>query len=163
MRARLLFNAIVHQYLVPGVQVGAKVVSDGASGTVRDVFAVTRPVTPESGCLWCNGLINPTKLQDESLPEAERRAQAYVDDRAIAAPSVITLNALATAQATNDFLFYITGLAALDFTVDYMRFQPAARAVWWDTPRADPECIQCGRHSGSRFARGDGKRLPTRA
>ena len=28
MRARLLFNAIVHQYLVPGVQVGAKVHED---------------------------------------------------------------------------------------------------------------------------------------
>ena len=112
MRARLLFNAIVHQYLIPGVQVGAKIVNDKETGAVRNVFAVARPVTPESGCLWCNGLINPAKLRAESLPEGERHDQAYVDDPAVVAPSVITLNALATAQAANDFLFYMTGLAA---------------------------------------------------
>lgn len=162
MRARLLFNALVHQYLIPGVQVGAKVVSDKATGALRDVFAVVRPVTPGSGCLWCNGLINPAKLQDESLPDAELRAQAYVDDEAVAAPSVITLNALATAQAANDFLFYMTGLAADDAARDYLRFQPARRAVWWDEPRSDPSCIECGRLPGGRFALGDGKRLPTK-
>jgi hypothetical protein len=37
MRARLLFNAIVHQYLIPGVQVGAKVRVDPKLGEVLDV------------------------------------------------------------------------------------------------------------------------------
>jgi tRNA A37 threonylcarbamoyladenosine dehydratase len=32
MRARLLFNAIVHQYLIPGVQVGGKVQVDKGDG-----------------------------------------------------------------------------------------------------------------------------------
>ena len=161
MRARLLFNAIVHQYLIPGVQVGAKIVNDKETGAVRNVFAVARPVTPESGCLWCNGLINPAKLRAESLPEGERHDQAYVDDPAVVAPSVITLNALATAQAANDFLFYMTGLAAPNASRAYLRFQPATRVVWSDEPRADRDCIECGHVPASRFARGDGKRLPT--
>ena len=44
MGARLLFNAIVHQYGIPGIQVGAKipVVQDG---TVGNVFCVSRMVT----------------------------------------------------------------------------------------------------------------------
>ena len=66
MIARLVFNAIVHQYLIPGVQIGTRVVSDSLSGAVDDVFAVSRPVVPDSGCLWCNRLIDPTKLQIEA-------------------------------------------------------------------------------------------------
>lgn len=161
MRARLLVNAIAHQYLIPTVQIGAKVISD-KTGAVRDVYAVTRPITPESGCLWCNGLIKPVKLQEESQTDEERRAQRYVDDPEIVAPSVITLNALAAAQAANDFMFYMTGLAAEDATPDYMRFLPSRREVRWDEPRSHPDCIDCGQSERSRFARGDGPRLPVK-
>ena len=126
------------------------------------VYAVTRPITPESGCLWCNGLIKPVKLQEESQTDEERRAQRYVDDPEIVAPSVITLNALAAAQAANDFMFYMTGLAAEDATLDYMRFLPSRREVWWDEPRSHPDCIDCGQSERSRFARGDGSRLPVK-
>jgi hypothetical protein len=62
MRGRLLFNAIVHQYLIPGVQVGAKVRVDPKSGEVLDTYSVVRPVTSESGCLLCNRLINSRPL-----------------------------------------------------------------------------------------------------
>lgn len=161
MRARLLFNAIVHQYLIPGVQIGAKVISDN-TGVVSDVYAVARPVTPESGCLWCNGFINPAKLQEESQTDEERRAQRYVDDPEIVAPSVITLNALAAAQAANDFMFHMTGLSAENATPGYMRFQPSRREVWWDEPRSSPDCIDCGQSERSRFARGDRQRLPVK-
>lgn len=163
MRARLVFNALVHQYLIPGVQVGAKVVSDKATGAVRDVYSVARLVTPESGCLWCNGLINPAKLQEESISDAERRAQAYVDDPAVVAPSVMTLNALAGAQAVNDFSFYVTGLAAEDAPLDYVRFRPSRREVWWDEPRASADCTECSLSIGSRYARGDDRRLPVKS
>ena len=71
MGARLLFNAIVHQYGIPGIQVGAKV-PVAEDGTVGNVFCVSRMVTPEQGCLWCNGLINPGRLQDEAVPEAAK-------------------------------------------------------------------------------------------
>ena len=162
MRARLVFNALVHQYLIPGVQVGAKVVSDKATGAVRDVYAVARLVTPESGCLWCNGLINPAKLQEESISDGERRAQAYVDDPTVVAPSVVSLNALAAAQAVNDFSFHITGLAAEDAPLDHVRFRPSRREVWWDQTRASADCTECGLSTGSRYARGDDCRLPVK-
>jgi hypothetical protein len=58
MSARLLVNAIVHQYLVSGVQIGSKVTVDTDDGAVTNVHVAVRPVTPESGCLWCNRLIN---------------------------------------------------------------------------------------------------------
>ena len=60
MGARLLFNAIIHQYGIPGIQVGAKI-PVAENGVVGNVFCVSRMVTPEQGCLWCNGLISVGK------------------------------------------------------------------------------------------------------
>lgn len=162
MGARLLMNAIVHQYLIPGVQVGSKVVHEKESGLITGVHTIVRPVTPESGCLWCNGLINRAKLQEEAQTERERQAQRYVDDETVAAPSVITLNAVGASQAVNDFLFYMTGLAAADASMAYMRFDPRLRGVSLDSPRRSWDCTECGTGSNGRLARGDnGKRLPT--
>ena len=160
-RARNVFNAIVHQYLIPGVQVGAKVVSD-KGGNVAEVYAVTRLVTPESGCLRCSGFINAAKLQEEALSKEEQRAQRYVEDDDVVAPSVITLNASTAAQAANDFLFYVTGLASPDASLDYMRFRPTRRQVCFDESCRRSDCLDCGPSSHSRFGRGDGRRLPVK-
>jgi len=92
-QARLVWNALVHQYLIPGHQVGVKVPVDPETGEVGEVFAVSRSVTPSSGCLWCNGLISSEGLQREAATASERRAQRYVDEPKVVAPSVITLNA----------------------------------------------------------------------
>jgi hypothetical protein len=162
MQARLLFNSIVHQFLVPGVQLGSKVSLSATTGQVLDVHSVVRPVTPDEGCLWCNELISPQRLAEEALSERERAAQRYVDDPEVAAPSVITLNAIAAANAATDFLFAVTGLVEPDAAGDYLRSRPRVRDVRWDRPRRDPDCPESGLHSGSRFARGDGASLPVR-
>lgn len=160
MRARLLFNAIVYQYLVRGVQIGTQV--RGEEGSIRDVYSVVRPVTPESGCLHCNELISPAKLQSEALSEKERRVQAYVDDPAVQAPSVMALNALASAQAANDFMFYMTGLMEDESAYDYMFFRPICREVKNHIPTVSTCCQDCGKVPKSRFARGDGMPLPSK-
>ena len=107
MGARLLFNAIVHQYGIPGIQVGAKI-PVAEDGKVGNVFCVSRMVTPEQGCLWCNGLISTARLQDEAVPEAAKRGYSYLDDPDVAAPSVVTMNAIACAHAADEFLFHLT-------------------------------------------------------
>ena len=163
MGARLVFNAIVHQYLIPGVQIGAKVLVDPQTGAVRDVYSVVRPVWPDSGCLWCNGLISPSRLSDESLSEPVMRAQRYIDEPEIPAPSVITLNATAASRAADDFLMAVTGLVQPDARRDYLRFQPLKRSWWQEAPRRGSTCSECGRDLNSRFARGGSRRLPTRS
>jgi hypothetical protein len=160
MIARLVFNAIVHQYLIPGIQVGARVVANEETGAVSDVYAVSRPVTPDSGCLWCNGLINPTKLQLEATKAEQAEAQNYGTEAP--APSVITLNASAAADAANTFLFYITGLASPDAKTEYVRYRSLHRSVRFDEPTASPSCRECGRTASTRRAHGDGAALPTR-
>ena len=103
MRARLVFNQIVQQYFIPGSQIGSKVSTDPVTGAVTAVFSMVRPVTPDSGCLWCNQVINPAKLQAEDQTQGERKAQRYVDEPDVAAPSVITLNALGAANLVDGF------------------------------------------------------------
>jgi hypothetical protein len=162
MGARLLFNAIVHQYGVPGVQVGAKV-PVSATGEVGDVFCVSRTVTPDEGCLWCNGLINPSRLQDEAVPASVRRGYAYVDDPSVVAPSVVTLNAIACAHAADEFLFHITGLKNHDADGGWFRWNSRRNQASRDIPRADPACLECSNAEASRLGRGDNVPLPTRS
>jgi molybdopterin/thiamine biosynthesis adenylyltransferase len=161
-QSRLVFNALVHQYLIPGIQVGSKVTVAKATGQVSDVFIAERPVYPiaNGGCLYCNALIPANQLQREALPEEERRGQAYVDDDAVVAPSVITLNALACAQAANDFLFSYLSLYGDELRDGYLMHFPRDRK-WRPTAcRANPDCLHCGHGKRSAFARGDAARLP---
>lgn len=50
-----------------------------ADGTVGQIHAVVRLLIPGGGCLWCNGLIDPTELAVDMHPEAERAAARYVN------------------------------------------------------------------------------------
>lgn len=161
-QCRLIFNALVHQYLVPGVQVGAKVQVDQHSHEVGDIFVAARPVFPVAGggCLRCNRLIPPSQLQREAMSADELRRQAYVDDPAVAAPSVITLNALACAEAVNDFVMGYLGL-----TFDHARsgylMQFCRERQWASVDcRAEEACPHCGGTAVSSYARGDGADLP---
>ncbi len=105
--ARFWANAAVNQYLIPANQIGIKIPVD-KDGNLGQIHAVNRFLTPGSGCLWCNGLIDPTELAIEMHPEPERAAARYV--AGVPAPSVITLNGLAAMEALNQFMFAVTGL-----------------------------------------------------
>lgn len=161
MGARLLFNSIVHQYGIPGIQVGAKIpVSE--NGIVGDVFCVSRMVTPDHGCLWCNGLINPGRLQDEAVSDSDRRGYAYVNDPAVVAPSVVTMNAVACAHAADDFLFHLTGLRYKDAETGWFRWNSRRAVAGYDMPRRNVTCRECSQASNSRLGMGDHGSLPTR-
>ena len=161
MGARLLFNAIVHQYGVPGIQVGAKI-PVAEDGTVGNVFCVSRMVTPEQGCLWCNGLISPGRLQDEAVPDAARRGYSYVDDPDVAAPSVVTMNAIACAHAADDFLFHLTGLKYADAEAGWFRWNSRRAVAGYDMPTRGADCAECSGKEHSRLGMGDNGTLPTR-
>lgn len=156
MRARLVFNAIVHQYLIGGVQLGSKIRS-APDGTLLDVFSANRPVRPGQGCLWCNQLIDPTELAKEAKSDEDRKNQAYGVEEPN--PSVLSLNAISAAHAVNDFL------------LDFLRLRPEPEALYYEhfylltskrslvKPRVDPDCTECSPH-GRRFARADSVPLP---
>lgn len=164
MQSRLVFNALVHQYLIPGAQIGAKVMVDKRTHKITNIIVATRPVlpAPNMGCLNCHELIIPAKLAEEALSEGERRAQRYVDDDTVVEPSVITLNVLSAAQVVNDFMMMFTNMFEEEVTLPHQLGFVQERAFRVVEPRAVPTCRECGVASASRRARGDRARLPCR-
>lgn len=108
--SRLVFNAIVHRYLIPGVQVGAKV-DLARDREISQVYVAVRPVAPDHGCLQCNSLIDAMQLQREARTEEEERAQNYLDEPDVVDPSVVSLNGTAASAAVNVLLLSATGLS----------------------------------------------------
>jgi hypothetical protein len=156
MRARLVFNALVHQYFVPGVQLGSKIRSNG-SGTLGEVMSANRPVRPGQGCLWCNQLIDTNQLALEAKTDEERKAQAYGVEEPN--PSVISLNAISAAHAVNDFLLDYLDLRPEPETFHYEEFRFLHRKRNLVEPRRDPACSECSR-TGLRYGMGDNVALP---
>jgi hypothetical protein len=140
---------------------GTRIDVDPASGDVGEIRTNVRIILPRSGCLRCNEFINPTKVQEDSLPQAERERNRYVDE--IPAPSVITFNTLAAAQGATDFLLMLGELINDDATIDFLRFRPRDRTLKPIEPAPnDPSCIHCGGAPTSKRARGDSIELPVR-
>lgn len=159
-QSRLVFNALVHQYLIPGVQVGSKVQVDKATGEINDVFSVVRPVIPDFGCLWCAKLINQARLAEESLEEEDRKRQQYIEE--VPAPSVVTLNGIGASHAANEFLFSWTGLRLSNSEERYLYYHPQERKTMMGKSLRTENCPECGGGMKSRRARGDSTDLPTR-
>ncbi len=154
--ARLVVNKIVHQYLIPATQVGVKVDVD-ERGVVGTVHAVSRTVTPEAGCLDCQGLIDHTALATEALPDALRRAADYGTGEP--APSVAALNAVAVAPAISELMMSLTGLNEQSNIVHHRLI--ARRGKWSRiAPRRSETCGTCSTHSTSILARGAGQPTP---
>ena len=153
MRARLVVNALSHQYLIPVIQMGAKIRQDDC-GNLEDAMCAVRHIRPGTGCLWCNGLIDPTQLAIEAKSDRERKEQAYGVQEPN--PSVITLNAVAAAHAVNDFLFDFLGLRTGDVEAAYQHFHFHRGKAQRVIPRRSPECRECVH----RLAMGDALELP---
>lgn len=158
-QARMIFNAIAHQFLVPGLQIGTRIDTEKESGAVTDIRTNVRLILPHTGCMRCNTLISGRKLQDESRDMSERERNRYADE--VPAASVITFNTMAAGQAATDFLLMIGELVDSRSPVDYLRIRPRERKMEpVGTLSNQPGCRDCGVASGSRRARGDGVELP---
>src|SRR3989442_898259 len=107
-QARMVFNALVDQFLIPGIQIGTRIDTDKETGAVGDIRISVRLVLPYTGCLRCNNLISGAQLQDESTGRIERQRNRYVDE--VPAPSVITFNTQSAGQAATEFMLMMGGL-----------------------------------------------------
>lgn len=158
--ARLVANAIAQTFLIPVIQIGAKV-ETRSDGSIEQIYTAVRPVLPGHGCLACAGLIDPVALQREAATPQERADQNYLGDAEVIDPSVTTLNAAAAAGALNVLLMSVVGLAS-DELVAHRITLTREGSVLTLQPQRDPACRWCGGASTSRFARADVTLLPCR-
>jgi hypothetical protein len=159
MRARLLFNAIVQQYYIPGIQIGTKIKPHSDKGSLQDAFSAERWILPSCNCLWCSGMISPHLLAVEMKTPDERKAQDYGTH--VPNPSVITMNAVGASLAVNDFMMAFLSLHDQGVSPRPRRIKHVSRRIVDETYLPDPACPECSPHAGSRFGMGDAVSLPT--
>lgn len=159
--ARLVANAIAQSFLIPLIQIGAKV-ELREDGAIEQIYTAVRPVLPRHGCLSCAGLIDPFLLQREAATPEQRDQQNYLGNEDIADPSVTTLNAAAAAGALNVLLMSVIGQADPELAKHRITLTREGR-VLATTPARDSECRWCGEQSSSRYARASLDLLPLRA
>lgn len=152
-QARLVVNAVAHQYLISAMQIGSKV--SVTNGTVDDIFSVVRAIGPDYGCLNCSGLISAARLQEEATDPDQLKRQRYVDDSEVHAPSVISLNGIGASIAVNAWMLSVTGVQRPE--AEWLEYHPLSSEFFLVEPAPGP-CVWCG----DGRAMGDGKRLPVR-
>ena len=158
--ARLVANGIAQSFLIPLIQIGAKVeLREG--GAIEQIYTAVRPVLPRQGCLACAGLIDPFLLQREAATPEQRDQQNYLGNEDIADPSVTTLNAAAASGALNVLLMSVIGQADPELAKHRITLTREGR-VLTTAPSRDLECRWCGEHSASRYARADLGLVPLR-
>ncbi len=156
--ARLVCNAISHQFFTPMTQVGTKIVI-AADGSLQRIFGVVRQIRPGSGCLWCNGLIDRSALADAAKPEARRKLEKYGVQSPN--PAVVTFNIEVAGRALNDFVMgYASTLMPLDRGFDYSILDFISGTREDVLARRDKACPFCSA-AASRFGRGLAVELPT--
>jgi len=159
--ARLVVNAIGQSYLIPVIQIGAKV-ETRSTGAIEQIYTAVRPVLPRRGCLACAGLIDPMQLQHEAATAEERNNQNYLGLSDIIDPSVTTLNAAAAAGALNVFLMGVIGQADDELLEHRITLTRDGSTLATEVER-DLSCRWCGEHDRSRYGRSDLDLLPCRA
>ncbi len=159
--SRLVVNAIANAYLTPAVQIGAKA-DTRPDGSIEQIYCAVRPILPPDGCLHCAGAIDQVLVQRETATEEERIAQNYLGgDSGEIDPSVITLNAVTAAAATNLFLLSTVGLGQPGLARH--RIHTPANGEWLTLqPQRTDSCPWCSQAPQSRLARGDAATLPVR-
>ena len=99
--SRSFVNQVALQYSVPLLDVGLRV-GTSRIGEISGMPVDVRIVLPDTGCLWCRGLLDAGRVRAENLPEDERTAQikeGYIQSLADPQPSLTSLNYFAASAA----------------------------------------------------------------
>jgi hypothetical protein len=152
--ARHVTNAVIHQYLVPAIQVGVSIPVAG-DGEVGEVHIAIRPLLPGAICQWCHELIDSSELALEIQPGYVREQARYVRD--LPAPAVMTLNTIAAGEAANYFMFSSVALHAEETDIDARTHFPRTRERDRQGAEGRPQCRWCSASSGSALALGNAR------
>lgn len=102
---RSILNQIAYQYLIPTLNLGVAITSDGSE--IENGVGVVQILRPDHGCLWCCGFLRSERIRAESLEPEERKAlegEGYLVGIDEAAPSVVTLTSTVAGLAGTWFV-----------------------------------------------------------
>jgi molybdopterin/thiamine biosynthesis adenylyltransferase len=155
--SRLILNTLSVQYLLPYIDIGTGIFTDGA-GTITEAGGQYRVLLPGRLCMACIDAIDPDAALRDLLPpdaRAQHRARGYIPTEDVPAPSVIFLNALLASLAVGELLNLIAPYRVQTPILYYFMQTQELRRV--EAVR-NPGCAVCG--AGGRLAMGDLDDLP---
>lgn len=158
--SRALLNQLSFQYLIPYIDMGNRLATDGVRVTGGSGRVVV--MTPLSPCLWCYQDIRAQRITEESLPPDEREKlerEGYVEGADVQAPSVVSLNTTIAGLAVTEFLNLLTGFLPEGPTGYKLHYRVVEQKLEKVTVTRIPKCV-CSK-DGDYWAFGDLRQLPT--
>lgn len=139
--ARYVLNAMAYQFYVPVVDMGVELQASGTMG------GRVSWLTPDTGCLWCRGVLNAEAIRVEQMPAPERSAQAkrgYIPDADVPVPAVISVNGAVASLAVTEFLARWTGFAGTGRRASELAYRLSDGTVRRCEVHARATCPTCG-------------------
>lgn len=152
--SRAILNQIAYQYLIPCIDLGVAIVSDGKQ--VTHIAGRVQLLAPTHACLICTNNINTDQVRYDLMTEEQKKSDPYFLGQGEPAPAVISINSIVSSLAATMFLGVVAGLQTKARYLHYNGLQGTVRPV---TAAADPNCVICSRFGA--LARGDNWPLPT--
>lgn len=152
--SRAILNQIAYQYLIPCIDLGVAIVSDGKQ--ITHIAGRVQLLAPNQACLICTNNINTDQVRYDLMTEEQKKSDPYFLGQGEPAPAIVSVNSTVSSLATTMFLGVIAGLQTKARYLHYNGLQGAVRPV---AAPADPNCIICSRFGA--LARGDSWPLPT--
>lgn len=154
---RSILNQIAYQYLIPTINLGIAITSDGQA--IESAVGVLDVLRPGNGCLWCSGFLNADRIRAESLPPSERDQlvrEGYLVGIDENAPSVISLTTSVGGLAATQFIQLATDFMGAAGEVSRLNYDATLGVVSRGRIAPQPGCVcQMVR------AKGDSLVLPT--
>lgn len=150
--SRSVVQQVTYQFLIPCIDIGSLITTD--VGKVTGIYGRVQLLGPDQPCLWCSELLNTGEVRRDLMNEFERKADPYIQDAHIPAPSVISLNGTVVSLAVTMFLGLVTSIPVESRHLIYNAVGPSLRSV---LTTAKNDCIICSK-SGA-FGLGDEQKL----
>lgn len=157
---RNFLNRLAHFYLIPVIDMGLSIElrPDGGYSCFDGRVTVVQPGYP---CQLCRGLLDPTRMAEESLRRndatlfRQHRRAGYVADAPDPSPVVATFTTELASMALNELFQRINGYRGADGSCAerVRRFSDVKDADTVPGGRSSPACPLCGQHRYD--ARGD--------
>ena len=150
--SRSVIQQVAYQYLIPCIDIGSTITTD--TGRVTGIFGRVQLLGPDQPCLWCSELLSSEEVRRDMMNEIEQKADPYIPNANVPAPSVISLNGTVVSLAVTMLLGLVTSIPVESRHLIYNAGVPSLRSVH---AAAKDDCFICSR-SGV-FGRGDAQKL----
>lgn len=120
---RSVVNQIAYQYMIPAINIGVRI--DSENGRVSHAGGSLDIIRPDEPCLWCQNILDATRIAAESLPKEQRLGllrEGYVEDIDTPTPSVISFTTTLSGLAVSYFLQLITDFMGESGNVKSLRY-----------------------------------------